>query len=64
MKVTDSNRDDTIRSYAHAILEDMDDNCLYTLAYEFIIDSKNPLSNQDLEAEISSRYPDILEDLA
>ena len=59
--VTDKNRDDIIRSYAHRILEDMDNDTLYTFAYETLIDSKDLMDNVALENEILDYYPDVLE---
>lgn len=60
--VTDKNRDDIIRSYAHRLLDDMDFDTLYTLAYEQLVQSKVLMDNEPLENEIVEIYPEILED--
>jgi len=59
--VTDKNRDDIIRSYAHRLLDEMDNDSLYSFAYNCIIDSKDLMDNLALESEILDYYPDILD---
>jgi hypothetical protein len=59
--VTDKNRDDIIRVYAHRLLDSMDFDTLYSFAYERIIDSKDLTDNEPLENEILASYPDILD---
>jgi len=61
IKVTDSNRDDIIRVYAHRLLDDMDMDALYSFAYERLVDSKDLMENIPLEDEIKDYCPDILE---
>lgn len=61
IKVTDSNRDDIIRVYAHRLLDDMDWDTLYSFAYERLVDSKDLMDNIPLENEIKDYCPDILE---
>lgn len=60
--VTDKNRDDIIRSYAHEILDSMDWDSLYTFAYECLVEKKELLDNKPLEDEILEIYPDILDE--
>ena len=60
--VTDKNREDIVRSYAHRILDDMDWDTLYTFAYEQLVQSKDLMDNEPLETEILETYPEILED--
>lgn len=60
--VTDKNREDIIRSYAHRLLDDMDFDTLYTFAYEQLVESKDLMDNEPLENEILEYYPEILSD--
>jgi hypothetical protein len=60
--VTDKNREDIIRSYAHRLLDDMDWDTLYSFAYERLVESKDLMDNEPLEKEILEYYPEILED--
>ena len=60
--VTDKNREDIIRSYAHRLLDDMDWDTLYSFAYEQLVESKDLMDNEPLEQEILEYYPEILED--
>jgi hypothetical protein len=60
--VTDKNREDIIRSYAHLILDHMDFDTLYSYAYEQLVESKGLMDNEPLENEIKEYYPEILED--
>lgn len=60
--VTDKNREDIIRSYAHRLLDDMDWDTLYSFAYERLVESKDLMDNEPLEQEILEYYPEILED--
>lgn len=61
--VTDKNREDIIRSYAHLILDHMDFDTLYSYAYEQLVEGKGSLDNEALENEIKEYYPEILEDI-
>lgn len=63
INVTDKNRDDIIRAYAHRLLDDMDWDSLYSFAYERLVESKDLMDNIPLEAEIKDYYPDLLEDI-
>jgi hypothetical protein len=60
--VTDNNRDDIVRAYAHRLLDDMDFDTLYSFAYDMLIDSKDILTNKVLEDEIKDYCPDLLAD--
>jgi hypothetical protein len=60
--VTDNNRDDIVRAYAHRLLDDMDFDTLYSFAYDMLIDSKDILTNEVLEDEIKDYCPDLLAD--
>lgn len=59
--ITDKNREDIIRSYAHELLDHMDWDSLYSFAYEKIIESKDLMDNVALENEILDYCPNILE---
>lgn len=61
VNVTEKNREDIIRSYAHRILDDMDFDTIYTFAYEQLVESKGVMDNESLEKEIRDYYPDVLE---
>lgn len=60
--VTDKNREDIVRSYAHRLLDDMDWDALYSFAYERLVESKDLMDNEPLEQEILEYCPDILEE--
>lgn len=62
IQVTDKNREDIIRSYAHRLLDDMDWDTLYSFAYERLVESKDLIDNEPLEQEILEYYPEVLED--
>lgn len=62
IKVTDLNRDDIIRSYAHELIDGMDWDALYSFAYEQLVQSKDLMDNVPLENEILEYCPDILKD--
>lgn len=62
INVTDSNRMDIIRSYSHELLDSMDWDSLYTFAYEQLVQSKESMTNGDLEHEIRNYCPEILDD--
>jgi len=62
IQVTDKNREDIIRSYAHRLLDDMDWDTLYSFAYERLVESKDLMDNEPLEQEILDYCPEVLED--
>lgn len=62
MIVTDKNREQILDSYAEYILDGMDFNSLWELAYYHIRDSKDLMENEDLENEILDYCPNILEE--
>lgn len=59
--ITDKNREQILDSYAEYILDGMDFNSLWELAYNHIRDSKDLMENEALENEILDSYPEILE---
>lgn len=62
IKVTDKNRDEIIDKYAEYLLDGMDFQELWELAYNHIHDSKELMDNEPLEQEILDYYPEILEE--
>lgn len=62
IQVTDKNREDIIRSYAHRLLDDMAWDTLYSFAYERLVESKDLMDNEPLEQEILDYCPEVLED--
>ena len=60
--VTDKNREQILDSYAKYILDGMDFNSLWELAYNHIRDSKDLMENEALENEILDYCPNILEE--
>lgn len=60
--ITDKNREQILDSYAEYILDGMDFNSLWELAYNSIRDSKDLMKNEALESEILELYPSVLED--
>jgi len=60
--VTDKNRDVIIESYSSRLLDDMDFDTLYAFAYEQLVESKQTVTNEDLENEILGYFPEILEE--
>ena len=62
VKVSDQNRDDIIKIYAHELLDNMDWDSLYSFAYEQIVQSKDLMDNIPLEDEILDYCPHILKD--
>jgi hypothetical protein len=60
--VTDKNRDDIIRSYAHSLLDSMDFDTIYSFAYETLVQSKDLMDNEPLEQEILEFDPEILKE--
>lgn len=62
VKVSDQNRDDIIKIYAHELLDSMDWDSLYSFAYEQLVQSKDLMDNIPLEDEILDYCPHILKD--
>lgn len=60
--ITDKNREDIIDKYTEYLLDNMDFQSLWELAYETIRNSKELMDNEPLEQEILEYYPEILED--
>jgi hypothetical protein len=59
--VTDKNREDILDNYCEYLLDNMDFQSLWELAYNSIRDSKDLMDNVALENEILEYYPEILE---
>ena len=62
INITDKNRNDIIRVYASRLLDDMNTDALYSFAYSMLIDSKEKMTNSNIEEEIMNYCPDILEE--
>jgi len=62
IQVTDKNREDIIDKYTEYLLDNMDFQSLWELAYETIYSSKELMNNEPLEQEILEYYPEVLED--
>lgn len=60
--VTDKNRDDIIDKYATYLLDSMDFQAVWELAYESIYNSKDLMDNEPLEQEILDCYPEVLDE--
>lgn len=60
--VTDKNREEILDKYVESVLDNMDFQSLWELAYDSIRDSKDLMENEALESEILDYYPDLLED--
>lgn len=61
IKITDKNRMDIIRTYAHEIADSMDTDSLYSFVYSTLVENKEYLCDEDLTKEIMNFYPHILE---
>ena len=59
--VTDSNREEIVDEYINGLLDTMDWDDLYQLAYDYLYDSKDLLTNEALELEIKDYRPELLE---
>lgn len=59
--VTDKNREEILDKYSEYILDGMDFQSLWELAYDSIRNSKDLMENEALENEILELYPEILE---
>jgi len=62
IKVTNKNRDVIMDSYVSRLLDDMDFDTLYSLAYSMMKDNKKGLTNDQLTNQVSDYYPDMLEE--
>lgn len=58
--VTDKNREEIIERYTQYLLDNMDFQSLWELAYESIYNSKDLMDNKPLEDEILEFYPELL----
>lgn len=59
--VTDKNRDEIIEKYATYLLDSMDFQAVWELAYESIHNSKDLMENEALENEILDYCPNMLQ---
>lgn len=57
IKITDENREKIIHEYTEYLLDGMDFQSLWELAYEYIYKSKETMNNSSLENEINSWSP-------
>jgi len=55
------NRDEIIERYIQKLLTDAPRYDLYSYAAKYLAKKKSSLNNHELEAEILSIYPDLLE---
>lgn len=62
VQVTDKNREEILDKYSEYILDGMDFQSLWELAYDSIRNSKDLMENEALESEILELYPSVLED--
>lgn len=60
--ITDKNREEIIERYTQYLLDNMDFQSLWELAYESIYNSKDLMDNKPLEDEILEYCPQILKD--
>lgn len=63
MKVTNKNRKKITGDYCNQLLDNMDFDTLYCFAFDMLVDSKNELTNKELEVEITEYYPNLLENI-
>lgn len=59
--ITDKNREEIIERYTQYLLDNMDFQSLWELAYESIYNSKDLMDNKPLEDEILEFYPQLLQ---
>ena len=59
--VDDNNRQEIAGIYIGRLLDDMDFDALYNFAFDMLRDSKEGLTNEQLQNQIIDYYPDILE---
>lgn len=60
IKITDKNRETIVNEYISGLLDTMDWDDLYQLAYDYLYDSKDLLTNEALELEIKDYIPELL----
>jgi hypothetical protein len=60
--VNDKNREEILDKYAESVMDGMDFQRLWELAYNSIRDSKDLMENEALESEILDCCPEILEE--
>lgn len=59
-QITDYNREEIVDEYISSLLDTMDWDDLYQLAYDYLYDSKDLLTNEALELEIKDYRPELL----
>ena len=60
IKVNDQNKSLIVEEYARAIMQNMDDDSIWALAYDCIIANKTKMNNKDLNTEIIRNHPYLL----
>lgn len=59
-QINDYNRETIVDEYINGLLDAMDWDSLYQLAYDYLYDSKDLLTNEALELEIKDYRPELL----
>jgi hypothetical protein len=62
INITSENRQQITEKYVQYLMDNMDDNSIYALAYDCVINSKNQMSNESLSQEIQRIYPSLIEE--
>ena len=56
-----TNRQELQRQLIQNVIEGMDFKTMWSVLYDFMDDSYNKYSNEELEVEINEYYPELLE---
>ena len=56
-----TNRQELQRQLIHNVIEGMDFKTMWSVLYDFMDDSYDKYSNEELEVEINEYYPELLE---
>ena len=59
--VTDKNREEIIDKYVQHLLDSMSFKSLWSLAYDYVYNSKDLMDNEPLEQEILECCPEVLD---
>ena len=59
-QINDYNREEIVDEYISGLLDVIDWDDLYQLAYDYLYDSKDLLTNEALELEIKDYRPELL----
>ncbi len=62
INITSENRQQITEKYVQYLMDNMDDNSIYALAYDCVINSKNQMSNESLSQEIQRIHPSLIEE--